>query len=99
MGDRITVLNGNPDTENAKIDDYLKNLTNLLVANGHTVKVLQLRDMDIRYCIGRFGCWDKTPGECSNVAYDTRDVRREYINSDFVLFASLRDLSCLFDFL
>ena len=37
---------------------------------------------------GGHGYWDKTPGEYSNAADDTRDVRREYINSDFILFAS-----------
>ena len=44
--------------------------------------------MAIRYCIGCFGCWVKTPGECSNAADDSRRVRREYINTDFALFAS-----------
>ena len=59
-----------------------------LESSDHTVKNLQLRDMDIRYCIGYFGCWIKTPGECSNTADDTKVVRREYINSDLVIFAS-----------
>ncbi len=85
---RVTVLNGNPDPDNAQFDDYLRNLTDLLESRKHKVAVLQLRDMDIRYCIGCFGCWVKTPGECSNAADSTRDVRREYISSDFVLFAS-----------
>ena len=85
---RITILNGSPNADNITFDDYLKSLCNLLESNNHTVNVLTLRDMDIRYCIGCFGCWVKTPGDCSNAADDTRDVRREYINSDFVLFAS-----------
>jgi len=85
---RITVLNGNPDTGNAKFDNYLRNLSTLLRLNNHTVTILQLREMDMRYCIGCFGCWVKTPGECSNAADDTRTVRREFINSDLVLFAS-----------
>ena len=85
---KVTVLNGNPDADNVHFDDYLKNLSALLESSNHIVTVLQLREMDIRYCIGCFGCWIKTPGECSNAADGTRDVRRGYINSDFVLFAS-----------
>ncbi len=85
---RITILNGNPNTENAKFNDYLRNLSTLLRLNNHTVTILQLRDMDIRYCIGCFGCWVKTPGECSNAADDTHTIRREFINSNLVLFAS-----------
>jgi multimeric flavodoxin WrbA len=85
---RVTILNGNPNEENIRFDDYLKKLSDLLLLRNHSVKILQLRDMDIRYCIGCFGCFDKTPGECSTAADDSREVRREYINSDFVLFAS-----------
>ncbi len=85
---KVTILNGNPDADNVKFDDYLKNLSDLLKSNNHKVTVSQLREMDIRYCIGCFGCWVKMPGECSNATDDTRNVRREYINSDFVLFAS-----------
>ncbi len=44
--------------------------------------------MDIRYCIGCWGCWIKTPGECSNAVDDSRTVCREYINSDLAVFAS-----------
>jgi len=84
---KITILNGNPNADNVKFDNYLKNLSDLLESSQHTVTILKLREMDIRYCIGCWGCWAKTPGECI-VADGSRDICREYINSDFVLFAS-----------
>jgi multimeric flavodoxin WrbA len=84
---KITILNGNPNAENVKFDNYLKSLSDLLESHNHTVTTLELREMDIKYCIGCFNCWVKTPGEC-RVADDSRDVCREYINSDLVLFAS-----------
>jgi hypothetical protein len=84
---KVIILNGNPDTSNHAFDDYLKNLSEALTATNHDVTILTLRDMDIRYCVGCWGCWVKTPGEC--VALDeSADVRRAYINSDFVLFTS-----------
>lgn len=84
---RITILNGNPNAENAPFDNYLKSLSDLLESSNNTVTILKLREMDIKYCIGCFNCWVKTPGEC-RAADDSRDVCREYINSDLVLFAS-----------
>ena len=84
---KVTILNGNPSEGNTAFDGYLKELTEVLQSSNHTVVLLKLRDMDIRYCIGCYGCFVKTPGECT-VKDDSRDVRREYINSDLVLFAS-----------
>jgi multimeric flavodoxin WrbA len=84
---KITILNGNPNAENVKFDNYLKELSDLLKSSKHTVTILQLRDIDVRYCIGCWGCWLKTPGECI-VADGSSDICREYINSDLVLFAS-----------
>jgi len=84
---KVTILNGNPDTSNHTFDDYLKNLSDTLTASEHNVTTLVLRDMDIRYCVGCWGCWVKTPGHCA-ARDDLGDVCRVYINSDFVLFAS-----------
>ncbi len=84
---KITILNGNPNIDDIKFDDYLKNLSDLLESNNHTVTLLKLREMNLKYCTGCWGCWVKTPGECI-VADDSRNICREYINSDFALFAS-----------
>ena len=84
---KITILNGNPNANNRRFDKYLKQLSDLLESGKHTATILQLREMDVRYCVGCFGCWVKTPGEC--VSKDgSHDIRREVINSDLVLFAS-----------
>ena len=84
---KITILNGDPNADNVKFDNYLKELSDFLESAGHIVTVFQLREMDIRYCVGCFNCWVKTPGEC--IATDaSRDICHEYINSDFVVFAS-----------
>lgn len=84
---RITILNGNPDSNN-KFDDYLKALSESLESKNHKIFVFTIRDLDIRYCIGCFGCWIKTPGECSNANDDSINVRKQLINSDLIIFAS-----------
>ena len=84
---QITILNGNPDAGNTAFDGYLKRLSDELTSGGHAVTVFELREMDIKYCIGCLDCWVKTPGQCVS-ADEARDVCRAYINSDFVLWAS-----------
>ena len=48
---------------------------------------LTLRDLDIKFCTGCFGCWVKTPGQCV-VEDASHDVCRAVIHSDFLLWAA-----------
>ena len=57
---RIKILNGNPNDINVIFDDYLKELSDLLTSRDHTVSILNFREIDIKYCIGCFGCFVKT---------------------------------------
>ena len=84
---KITVLNGNPAASNTVFDDYLKKLSDALSSDSNEITIFTLRDMDLKYCRGCWGCWVKTPGECA-VKDDTREIRRQYIHSDLALFAS-----------
>jgi len=82
---KITILNGNP--EPAPFDGYLAQLQSFLEAEGHTITRLDLRDLTLRYCTGCWGCWVKTPGQCS--AQDASlEIDRAVINSDFTLWAA-----------
>ncbi len=82
---KITILNGNPQP--SALDDYLSGLATSLEADGHDVAQLDLRSMPLRYCIGCWGCWVKTPGEC--VARDASlEMDRAVINAEFVLWAA-----------
>ncbi len=84
---RFLVLDGNPDTTNTGFLEYLIGLEDALQDQGHDVCTIILRDLDIRYCTGCWGCWVKTPGKCV-FADDSYEVCREYIRADFVLMAS-----------
>jgi multimeric flavodoxin WrbA len=82
---KITILNG--ASQPSAFDDYLARLAANLEANGHTVTRLDLRNMPLRYCVGCWGCWVKTPGEC--VSRDASlEMDRQVINADFVLWAA-----------
>jgi len=82
---KITILNGSPQP--AAFDAYLAQLTSTLQCTGHTVTQIDLRDIPLRHCVGCFGCWVKTPGQC--VARDASvEMDRAIINADFALWAA-----------
>ena len=83
----IVILDGNPDSQNNAFEAYIADLVNALRAKQHEAAVLPLREMDIKYCTGCFGCWVKTPGQCV-VRDDSHTVCRAMINSDFTLWAA-----------
>jgi multimeric flavodoxin WrbA len=79
---KALVLNGAEDEESIvnTVSDYL---IDFLRINGHEVDVIALRNENIAGCLGCFGCWLKTPGEC--VINDAgRDLPRKVIQSDMV---------------
>ncbi len=56
-----------------------------LKGQGWEVEHLLPRDMQIQYCLGCFGCWMKSPGEC--VVNDAgRGVARSIAQSELLIF-------------
>jgi hypothetical protein len=52
---------------------------------GWQVQTFPLRDLEIHHCLGCFGCWVQTPGQC--VIDDAgRDVARQVIGSDLLAY-------------
>lgn len=81
----ITILNGNPQP--SAFDQYLAQVQFAIESGGHGVTRLDLRDLSLRYCVGCWGCWAKTPGECSSQDASLI-IDRAVINSDFTLWAA-----------
>ncbi|MEJ2707490.1 MAG: NAD(P)H-dependent oxidoreductase [Anaerolineales bacterium] len=82
---KVTLINGSP--EQGTFDAYLAQLVRKLTQAGHSVKQIDLRDVALRHCIGCFGCWVKTPGQC--VVQDASiEIDRAVITADFVLWAA-----------
>lgn len=84
---KITILNGNPDTNKHDFESYLDNLALALDDLGLEVTTITLRDKDIHSCTGCWGCWVKNPGECL-IPDDSIEIRRTIIHSDLLIFAS-----------
>ena len=82
---KIVILNGSPAS--SPMEDYLLKLQSQLEEQGDQVANLTLRDWDLKYCTGCWGCWVKTPGLCQADAA-SQEMDRIIINADFVLWAS-----------
>jgi multimeric flavodoxin WrbA len=81
---KALVLNGmrknDPD-----IEDLYNYLTDELRDSGWEVTSILLKDINISHCLGCFGCWIRTPGECVINDY-SREITRIAIQSDLLLF-------------
>lgn len=56
-----------------------------LLQAGWQVRLFELRNEDIAYCVGCFACWVKTPGICG-INDAGRIIAEEVIQSDLVVF-------------
>ena len=83
---KITVINGFTDESHLPFEE---SLTQALARQKDAIQVenFLLRDMQIEYCIGCFGCWVKTPGKCVQTD-DMPLLLKSIINSDLTVFVS-----------
>jgi len=84
---KILILDGSPQSESNSSDWYLKKLIVEMRSKDHDATLIVLRDKFIKYCIGCWACWVKTPGECV-FNDDAREVCWKFIHSDLVLMFS-----------
>ncbi len=55
---------------------------------GAEVEVVDLRKKKIKYCIGCYSCWTKTPGTCTLRDDMTSELFPEWLASDLVVYAT-----------
>ncbi|MDA3901539.1 MAG: NAD(P)H-dependent oxidoreductase [Spirochaetes bacterium] len=84
---RVKIFNCNSDVAKDGIDAAAQNLADKLTTAGHNVTLEIFREKSIKDCIGCFGCWVKTPGECVHND-DMKDVLKGMLNSDVQIIVS-----------
>lgn len=55
---------------------------------GADVEIVNLREKKIRYCIGCFTCWTKTPGQCVLKDDMTNELFPKWLACDLVIYAT-----------
>jgi hypothetical protein len=83
---RVTILNGEPDPGSA-FHAYVHAVAGHLAAAGHEVTTFDLREFELKGCVGCWSCWVKTPGECAR-ADDSARICRAAIQSGLLVLAS-----------
>lgn len=78
---KILLLTDREGAKNA-ISDILKKL---LEQAGHEIQAITLSREELKPCLGCFGCWLKTPGQCVITDDDENNICLEMIQSDAVV--------------
>lgn len=67
------------------LDEPVQCVQQVLAERGYAVRVFELRNLPVSYCLGCFECWTKTPGECTAQGANG-EIARAYAQSDLALF-------------
>lgn len=78
------IMDGRID-EDAMADRVQEMATAWLRERAWDVRCHVLKELDIAPCMGCFGCWVQTPGECV-IADAGRDVARDVVQSDLLVY-------------
>jgi multimeric flavodoxin WrbA/putative sterol carrier protein len=86
---KVLALNSSARTGDvSKTEIVLDYLIQGMREAGAEVEVIELRRKKIRYCIGCFTCWTKTPGTCIHKDDMTREILPKYLDSDLAILAT-----------
>lgn len=75
------------DSKTDAFKDLEQKFDKLFLDRGLKTKTIELTKDSLKSCMGCFGCWIKTPGECVIDDLMT-DINRCYINSDVVVYTT-----------
>ena len=81
---KILVLNGVGKKDRGQ-PDICGLLALAIVSQGHSVDQIDLEEFPIAPCTGCFGCWVRSPGECT-IDDGGRDVARAALLCDLLVF-------------
>lgn len=89
----VLILNGClPD--GAVSDSLQDHIIKTLALYGHQYTSIYIKDLNIKYCRGCFGCWTKTPGVCVITNDDANAVTQKVINSDLWVILTPLSFGC-----
>ena len=86
---KILSVNSSPRTGGqSKTELMLNQLVEGMREAGAEVEVVNLREKNIKNCIGCFTCWTKTPGTCIHKDDMTNELFPKWLNADLVVYAT-----------
>lgn len=86
---KVLALNSSARTGDvSKTEIMLDHLVEGMRDAGGEVEVVNLRKKKIKYCIGCFTCWTKTPGKCIHKDDMTNELFPQYLECDLCILAT-----------
>ena len=86
---KVLALNSSPrSSEQSRTEMMLNYLVEGMRDAGAEVEIVNLREKKVKYCIGCFTCWSKTPGECIHKDDMTQELLPKWRSSEMVIYAS-----------
>lgn len=86
---KVLAINSSARTGDAsKTEIMLDYLIKGMRDAGADVEVINLRKKNIKYCIGCFTCWTKTPGKCIHNDEMTTELFPKYLECDLAVLAT-----------
>jgi multimeric flavodoxin WrbA len=72
----------------SKTEIMLDSLVEGMREAGAEVEIINLAKKKIKYCIGCYTCWTKTPGKCLHKDDMTKEIYPKYMNCDLCVLAT-----------
>lgn len=86
---KVVALNSSPrGKDQSKTELLLDSLVEGMRSADADVEVINLRSHKIRYCIGCYTCWTKTPGTCVHKDDMSRELFPTFMESDIAVYAT-----------
>lgn len=86
---KILAFNSSPrDNETSKTELVLQKFLEGARRAGAVTETLYLRNYKINHCLGCYGCWLQTPGQCVQKDDMTEKLFDRYLQADLVVLAS-----------
>jgi multimeric flavodoxin WrbA len=86
---KILAINSSPRSGGqSKTELMLNHLVEGMQEAGADVEVVNLREKNIKNCIGCYTCWTKTPGKCLHKDDMTKELFPKWLESDIVVYAT-----------
>jgi multimeric flavodoxin WrbA len=86
---KVLALNSSARTGDvSKTEIVLDYLISGMREAGAAVEVIELRKKKIRYCIGCYTCWTKTPGTCIHKDDMSKEIYPKYLDCNLLILAT-----------
>jgi len=81
------LLISDKDYQTETYQQVKKSVCSFLEGKGFEIDMIDIGRDDLDFCMGCFGCWVKTPGECV-IQDKMKEINKNFINSDAVVYLS-----------